>query len=311
MIPVKEKSIKITRLPSEEVSLLYERSPVSVGQIINFSDMEKLTATNNTIYTGIISSFSYKAIYDNTESNEAIVYLNFKSNDLEPDTLNETVISEEGQSIFFKDILSFDGNYETIIFTSLQGLPDEWTIDGSSIMIGTEYNVKSVFENLVFKALLNQPDNNYSILEFSVSRNGEVIKEGQKITIETKWKSGIRFLGKELEDSSFEKINYMIYKLYKNDEAEIKIDFSGLNYLNDSPGNSIDIDGVIYSSPSEVVINKTSSSDHIPLSFILNKESLINETEEIKLTLLNINNDDSNINDNEKEIIVYISPEPI
>lgn len=311
MIPIKEKSIKITRLPSEEVSLLYERSPVVVGQIINFSDMEKLMAVNNTIYTGIISSFSYKAIYDNTESNEAVVYLNFKSNNLEPDTLNETVISEEGEKILFKDIVSFDKNYETIIFTSLQGLPDEWTIEGSSIMPGIEYNVKDVFEKLEFKPLLDQPIDNYSTLEFSVLRAGEIVKEGQKITIETKWKSGIKFLGKETEDPSFEKVNYMIYKLNKNDEAEIKIDFSNLNYLNDSPGNSIDIDGVIYSSPSEVVINKTSSSSQIPLSFILNKESLVNEIEEIKLTLLNVNNDDSNINDGEKEIIVYITPEPI
>lgn len=187
-LPLPENSnIQITRLPEIGIDVLFDRTPVTAGQIIEMDSLNLLTIVNNTGFKGVLGSFGYKVMVDEKKSEERFVYLNFEAETGVPDLIDEIVESNDGESISFADIVNYDFNYDQISITGITGNFDNWLIGGDTVVLNTPYEVKYLFENLAFKPVSFENNEEYSVLIFSFLRDGEVVLNGNKIQVETIW----------------------------------------------------------------------------------------------------------------------------
>lgn len=187
ILPFPEDTIIIvTKVPDNGVVLKLLGETVVENQQLKIDDLENLEAINESGFKGRLSNFKFKTIVPEVKQEpEKYVYLYFKPAEGIPELISKEEDCISNQELNFSDIVDYENKYDNIIFDSIQGNQDEWTINNEPVTIGMVYSAKFIFENLTFKPRTEDIKAEYSILTFSLCKDSEKTVSDNVIIINT------------------------------------------------------------------------------------------------------------------------------
>lgn len=308
---------QITKLPTRAV-LQINGQPVVLNQFYDNTLEGTLEVLNPSGIKGEpFDTFVFKIKVDDILSkNNGIVTVNFPTNKLDPPIPSlESVSILIGTTIIFSDFVLPNDSFDRIKIKTQNGF-GEWLYKGSPIVNETIFMYYDLGQDLIFQASDLFPFNDYSVLEFQKGTVDGFNNQTNSITVST------TSLGAELAFGSYNYENNTTYETH-NFNLEISKGLSGKVYslevipqtfiLGSNPLNKIIVkkeDGTVLQTLTtnnvEVVNSVLSSQGKETLTITIETANFNTQIETVKLNLLSVDGNTSNINQNFKEIILNI-----